>query len=231
MEHGLRQPLSLGDLDSYAAHGHGHFRTSMKSAIQGGPLVWRLALIIGAISISHPVWADGLLLQFKTIQSGCEVSVLTSDQILAREPSQFEVLVQRPESGQLVPDAVVSVTFRPDVAYGSQTTPEFCSPVSPREDQLLQTKVEAFTVEMAPRFGAAGIYYTAPVIFPVKGMWRMKVLAHSYNSQISASGDVSVSAASGRWRLLRSFVVLPIAIISLFGANQWLRMGRLPSLA
>jgi len=203
----------------------------MKPAIQGGPLVWRLALTFGAISISHPVKADGLLVRLRTVQSGCEVSVLTSDQILANEPSQFEVLVQQPESGQLVPDAVVSITFRPDLAYGSQTTPEFCSPVALGVGRVSQRTVKGFSVKVTPRFGPAGISYSAPVTFPMQGIWKMEVDARSYRSQISASGNVSVSAAIGRWRVLGPFVGLPIAIMSIFGANQWLRMRRLPSMA
>jgi hypothetical protein len=191
----------------------------------------RLALIFGLLAIPRTVNADGLLVQLRSIQSGCEVSVLTSDQILARAQSEFKVLVQRSETGQLIPDVVVSMAFRPDVVYGSRTTPAFCNPVSPAGDQPLRTKVESFTVKMAPRFGPAGIYYSAPVTFPVEGRWQMAVRARSDRSQLSANGSVLVSAANGGWRALWPFFGVPVAIVVLFGTNQWLRMSRLHLLA
>ncbi len=209
----------------------------MKPAVHEGPKtfastrqVWRLASILGVISIPSTVVADGLFVRLRAIQNGCEVSVLTSDQILAREQSEFEVLVQQSDSGQLVPDAVVAVAFRPDVIQSSQTTPEFCNPVAPGAGQLLQTKVEGFSVKVMPRSGAAGIYYSAPVTFPVQGIWQMEVNARSDHGQISANGSVLVSAADGRWRLLWPYFAAPIATIFIFAANQWLRMCQLQPL-
>lgn len=209
----------------------------MKQAAQEGHrthagawMAWRLALIIGLISISNTADADGLLVRLRTVQGGCEVSVLTADQILAHKQSEFEVLVQQSESGQLISNALVAVSFRPEAVHGLQTTPEFCSPIGRGGGKLFQAKIGAFSVKAPPRFGAAGIYYSAPVTFPVEGRWQMEVNARSNRGRIAANGDILVSAEGGRWGTLWPFFGAPFAIIAIFGANQWLQMNRPRSL-
>jgi hypothetical protein len=137
--------------------------------------------------------------------------------------------VQRSESGQLISDALVSVAFRPDLAYGSQTTPEFCSPVALDVGEQLQTRVEGFSITLKPRLGAAGIYYSAPVAFPTEGRWQIEVCARSDQGQVTANGTILVSATNGRWRTLWPLCGAPFVLIVVFGGNQWLRMNRLPS--
>jgi hypothetical protein len=190
-------------------------------------LIWRLVLIAWSASATPAAKADGLIVRLRAENEGYELSVLTSDRILSGEQTEFEVLVQQSDSGELARDAVVSVAFHPKSVYRSKPTPEFCAPTENGDGKPPPAAVDDFSVKALPNQGGAGIYYSAPVTFPAAGDWRMEVRLDRDRERASASGTILVSEASGRWRTLWPFLAAPFAMIAVFGANQWLRMGRL----
>lgn len=200
---------------------------SRKAYRTGNRAIYSLVLFSCAISGSPAAHADGLLVRLRSVKKGHAVSVLTSERILSNEQTELEILVQNADFGQFIRDAAVTVDFRPETSHHSKVTPEYCGSARNSNGSYSSDRIQAFSVVASPKLGTAGIYFSAPVTFPDEGRWLMDVRVHHQGSQVSASGILVVSEARTRWQILWPLVAAPFAMIAVFGANQWIRMGRL----
>ena len=167
---------------------------------RSGPLLARIALVIGALLASAvTTLADGGVVQLQQPAGPFIVTVFAAPSPLrAGTRADISVMVQDQKDGQPVLDGKVFVRL-----YGENGL----TISAPAIHENAQNK----------------LLYAAPVNFPEAGQWKLEVTIKSGENAASVFGEMRVVSSRpyllSYWRSL----ALPPVIILLFAINQWLK--------
>jgi hypothetical protein len=131
------------------------------------------------------------------------------------------VLIQRRDSNETVLDAIVSFILMPPRSSIQKDTEPMCGQpglVTTLGSQNGQTAILARR-EQSPN----KLLYTAAVNFPLSGSWELDVLVRHGPDSAKFTCDIPVGLPARQLAGLVPFLGLPLLLVALFSANQWLR--------
>jgi hypothetical protein len=194
---------------------------------QGPPGAWRaffrLVLPAMALGVSCLARADGGVVRLREVQGPFVVTLFTAPEISLLTATEVSVMVQRKESGQCVLDASVDLGFcPPDGTVPNRNQPPCCRPKGFLLQEPTGAPGQTITVPATRMKSANKLVYSAPVVFPVGGLWRLRTSVRQEHAAASFDCQLPVSSDPPRLASLWPYLALVPAAIALFVMNQLL---------
>jgi hypothetical protein len=168
-----------------------------------------LALILSPLEAR----ADGLVVRTKQTQGPFIVTIFTAPDASSDLPTDVTVMIQRRDSGEVVMDAAVDLSFVPPAGAKLSPNDVLCGPTS---DQPASIR--------APRAKAANkLFYGIPVVLRAAGDWQLGATIRQGGEEASVSCTLPLGEPPHRLRGLWPYLALPLVVVLFFAMNQRLR--------
>lgn len=162
------------------------------------------------------------IVQSRQTQGPFVITVFTSPELLRGRANDVSVMVQRRDTNEAILDANVSFVFTPPPGAILDPTDPICSKSSPMiRGTTLQ--IGAATLPATREQSPNKLLYTASVNFPSAGPWQLEALVQHGADSTKLTFEIPVGLPARRLAGLIPYLALPPLLVSLFGANQWLR--------
>lgn len=154
-----------------------------------------LVLIVLLLTVSATTFADGGRLRFSQTSGPFLVTLFTAPEPLTRGPADFSIMVQDAKTGDILPDAKVT---------------------------LLLTSVQGNILRAVASHGIATnrLLQAAQFDLPTSGNWSVHVDVQQGSQSSSVDANVSVQPGSRKAVLVWIFAVLPLVALLLFTLHQ-----------
>ena len=185
-----------------------------------------LGLVLGLAVILSPLAAraDGRVVRTKQTQGPFIVTIFTPAELSRDLPTDVTVMVQRRDSGEVVMDAAVDLSFVPPAGVKLSPNDVLCGPArNLLPPELAGAPVQPASIR-APRAQAANkLFYGIPVVLRAAGNWQLRAAIRQGGKEASVSCILPVGMPPHRLRGLWPYLAFPPVAIVLFAMNQWLR--------
>jgi len=189
-------------------------------------------------SISIQIWAlaffhmlaprfargDGGIVQLREVRGPFSVTVFASPEAACGVVADISVLVQRPENGEVVLDANVSLALDPPKGLVLNRSEPLCGPPSAAAAFQLPDMTQHQIKARATREQAFNkLLYAAPLELNASGDWRLHVLVSRGSDSAGFDCLLPITMAPAQLSGLWPYLVLPPIAITAFALNQRLR--------
>jgi hypothetical protein len=185
---------------------------------------WGLALGLAVILSPVAAKADGLPVRTKQTQGPFIITVFAPPEASRDLPSDVMVMIQRRDSGEVVMDAAVDLSFVPPAGAKPKPNDVLCGPTQNLPSPKPTGAPHRPASIRAPRAQVANkLFYGTSVVLRAAGLWQLRVTIRQGGEDASVTCTLPVGIRSHRLRGLWPYLALPPAVIVLFAMNQWLR--------
>jgi hypothetical protein len=185
------------------------------------------SLVVGAVlAVPGLARADGGVVRLSEGRGPFAVTILSSPGLARSAVTEVSVMVQNRDTGQFLLDATVELEFCPPAGPGlAEEEPACCRP---KATFLLGTngpRGQTVTVRASRGQAANKLSYSAPVVFPASGVWRLRASVRREGSAAAFECLLPVTAGPPPLARLWPYLALVPGAIGLFVMNQWLRQS------
>lgn len=161
------------------------------------------------------------IVRLRDAQGPFVITVFTSPELVSGRAADVSVLIQRCDSNEAVLDALVSFVLTPPRSSILKDTEPMCG-----QPGLLTNlgSPDGHTTILARRGQSPNkLLYTAPVNFPLTGLWELDALVRHGADSVKFTCEIPVDLPARPLAGLVPFLALPLLLVTLFAINQWLR--------
>jgi hypothetical protein len=163
-----------------------------------------LAIIVAMIFCPSMAKADGGVVRMAETQGPFAVTVFTPQEISRDLPVDVTIMVQRRDTGEVMMDADVDLTF--------------VLPAGAKIQSSNPSSVHATRARSTNK-----LLYGASVVFPSVGDWQMRASVRQDGENAGVTCFLAVGMPPHRLAGLWPYLALPPFVIAMFVMNQWLR--------
>ena len=182
------------------------------------------ALISATTLLPTAALADGGVVRTREAQGSFIVTVFSPPEIARDQLADVTVLVQRRESGEVVMDAVVDLSFTPPAGATLSPNDALCGPANnlplPGTTGLF---VPPASIPATRAHAANKLFYGATVVLRAVGDWQVRAMIRHSGQEAIVSGHLPVGAPPRRLAGLWPYLALPPLVTVGFLINQRLR--------
>jgi hypothetical protein len=185
-----------------------------------------LGLALGLAVILSPLGAraDGLVVRTKQTQGSFIVTIFTPLEVSRELPTDVMVMIQRRDSGEVVMNAAVDLSFLPPAGVKLSPKDVLCTSTHNLLSPELTAAPDQPASLRAPRAQAANkLFYGIPVVLRAVGNWQLRATIRQSGEAASVTCTLPVGMSPPPLRGLWPYLALPPIAITLFAMNQWLR--------
>ncbi len=176
-----------------------------------------------ALWIPSAALADGGVVRVRQPQGPYIITVFSPNDVLANQPADLTVMVQRAQTGEVLMNAIVDVSVTPPAGAKMKPGDPFCS-ASDQSSAAGMTAGTAQTTFRATRaHGANKLLYGLSVILHTPGIWQLRATVQADGATTEVNCTLPVESPAGRFSGLWLCLALPPVFVGLFFVNQWLR--------
>ena len=168
--------------------------------------------------------ADGVAVRARETQGSFIVTIFTSTEISRDLPAGVSVLVQKRETGEIVMDATVDLSFTPPAGVTLSPNDALCGPannvLSPGPNGVAS---QPTSIPAARSQAANKLFYGTAVVLRAVGDWQVLVTVRQGDEMVKVRCALPVAVPPRRLAGLWPYLALPAVMVALFAVNQWLR--------
>jgi hypothetical protein len=142
-------------------------------------------------------------MRIRETQGPFTISIFTPPEISRDLPAEVAVMVQKSDTGEVMMDAEVDLSFTPPAGATTQSD----------EPSIRTTRANS----------ANKLLYATSIVFPSIGDWHVRASVRQGGENAAVTCALPVGIPPHRLALLWPYLALPPFIIALFVMNQWLR--------
>jgi len=189
------------------------------------PACLSVAVALFTLLCRLPSEADGGVVRIREAQGPFLVTIFTPAEPLAGTPTEVAVMVQQLETGQVLTDAAVDLSFAPPASAAVQPGEVLCAPSSSAALPASVSAGQPITRFPASHAQASNkLLSGTSVRLRAVGDWHLVATVRHKGEETNVACVLPVHAASSRLAWLWPYLALPPLAIALFAVNQWLRM-------
>jgi hypothetical protein len=168
--------------------------------------------------------ADGLVVRTKQTQGPFIVTIFTPPEASRDLPTEVTVMIQRRDSGEVVMDAAVDLSFVPPAGAKLSPNDVLCSPThNPSSLEAAGAPGQPASIRATRAQAANKLFYGTPVVLRAAGDWQLRAAIRQGGEEASITCTLPVGIPLHWLRGLWPYLALPPVVIALFAINQWLR--------
>jgi hypothetical protein len=150
------------------------------------------------------VKADGGVVRTTQTEGIFIITVFTPPEISRDVPAEVAIMIQKHDTGEVVMDAEVGMSFIPPISTASQSN-------------------EPSMIRATRASPSNKLLYGTATVFPLVGDWQMRVSIRQGRESAVVNCILPVGMPPRRLTGLWLYLALPPLVIALFIMNQWLR--------
>jgi hypothetical protein len=167
--------------------------------------------------------ADGGAVRTKETQGAFVITIFSPSRISRDLPADVTVLVQRPDTGEIVMDAAVELSFVPPAGESLSANGVFCGPVN---NTFLPAPGRPASIRVTRPQAGNQLLYGATVVLRAVGDWQLRATVRRGREEALVTCALPVGMPARGLRGLWTYLAFPPVVIALFGLNQRLRTRR-----
>jgi len=164
------------------------------------------------------------VVRIREAQGPFVVTIFTPAETFAGIPAEVAVMVQQRETGQVLTDAEVDLSFAPPAGAAVQPGEILCAPSNAAGLPAPATQALAITTLPATHAQAVNkLLAGTSVRLRAVGDWQVRAAVRCGGEEASVTCVLPVRLASSRLAWLWPYLALPPLAMALFAINQWIR--------
>jgi hypothetical protein len=179
------------------------------------------AITLAAILAPLVAHADGGVVRAKETRGAFVITIFSPPELARSFPADVTVMVQRRETGEVVTDAVVDLSFVPPAGANLGPNDPICRQAN-NPSSLPPPGQAAFFRAMCAHDANRFLYGTS-VILRAVGDWQLHATIRQGGEEGSLTCNLPVTTPPPWPARLWPCMALPPVVIALFALNQWLR--------
>lgn len=186
-----------------------------------------VAALLAWTTMMGSLHADGFVTRWREVREPFVITLLTAADVSSATATEMAVLVQRLNTGEIVPDATVELRFEPPAGAVVSAGDVLCgagNELPPQWRNRLGGSPESVPALAEGTDNPLG--YGIRIRLPSPGDWRVHLSVRHGASFVSGNSVVHVGGPAERLRSVWPSLALPPMAIVLFGINQALRRRR-----
>jgi hypothetical protein len=165
---------------------------------------------------------DGGIIRLRETRGPFSITVFSSPEAAAGGLADVSVLIQGPETGNVILDADVSFTLGPPDAPGTIQSDRFCGLPSAAM-RLPNGLNHPSNVRATRELASNKLLYAAAVELNAPGNWKLHVLVSRGTDTAQFDCVLPVTMTSGKSTVVWPYLSFPPLAVAAFAVNQWLR--------
>jgi hypothetical protein len=183
-----------------------------------------LAAVLLCFIAPAVVQADIGVVRLREARGPFVITVFTGSELVRGTASEVGVLVQRRHSSEPVLDAAVNLVLTPPREPVLHPGGPLCGlPETTLSSGTAGSTTRPVVLSARRDQSSNKLLYAVPVSWPLAGGWNLEVSVRQGPDSANVACGIVVGLPTRRLTRLLPYLALPLVLVALFAANQWLR--------